>query len=363
MNSTTLGWRVTIVTGATLALLACAAAGVDLANNYAFGITISPMFAAVTVIAAIGVIVIPAVATILGWCWLKRIATAAVVAMTVWCAWNAYGTSQGNSALAAQTRQEQYLKAVDKEKRAKAVLENIKETGDAEELGKAANEADTKLAEAEAASKHDCKKPRSDACSRAAEAKKQAEAERKLARERSSQAKARDKAKVDLAEAEAKSATGAALVREESPVLTWLGILLTQAVALLGGEGAALIGAGWSARPARALKPRKAAAPVPPRGGKPEPLPDNVTHLHQHSVKAWLDGATQGGGELRGGEALKAYKRWAGRTATDMTAKELRSILTALCGSAVEVKTSGYVVRGISLRAAGATQAKAAASC
>ncbi len=363
MNSTTLGWRVTIVTGATLALLACAAAGVDLANNYAFGITISPMFAAVTVIAAIGVIVIPAVATILGWCWLKRIATAAVVAMTVWCAWNAYGTSQGNSALAAQTRQEQYLKAVDKEKRAKAVLASIKEVGTVTQLGNLAAKADANLAEAETTSGRDCKKPHSQACKRAEATKKLAEQDATLAHERLSQAEARDKAEADLAKAEAKSATGAALVREESPVLTWLGILLTQAMALLGGEGAALIGSSVRARTERAPKAKKPAAPSGPKGGTKEPLPANVIPLSKHSVKAWLDGATQGGGDLRGGEALKAYKRWAGREARDMKSEELRAILTGLLGEAVETRTSGYVVRGISLRIGTAAQTKAAASC
>jgi hypothetical protein len=37
----------------------------------------------------------------------------------------------------------------------------------------------------------------------------------------------------------------------------------------------------------------------------------NVVHLDaaKHSVKSWLDKATIAGGEMPGGEALKAYKQ------------------------------------------------------
>ena len=45
-----------------------------------------------------------------------------------------------------------------------------------------------------------------------------------------------------------------------------------------------------------------------------------------------------------------------------MTAKELRSILQAICGSAVEGRTSGYLVHGVQLRPGAEAQAKAAAN-
>ena len=55
---------------------------------------------------------------------------------------------------------------------------------------------------------------------------------------------------------------------------------------------------------------------------------------------------------MRGGEALKAYKRYAGRVAKDITGPELRNILAEILGnSAVVQRTSGYIVQGLSLRA------------
>ncbi len=99
----------------------------------------------------------------------------------------------------------------------------------------------------------------------------------------------------------------------------------------------------------------------PPTGDTKEPLPANVVPLNarRHSVEAWLRSATEAGGSLKGGEAFKAYKRWPERL-PDMTAGELRSILAAIHPGAVEARTSGYTVRGISLRTAAQTKA---ASC
>jgi hypothetical protein len=55
---------------------------------------------------------------------------------------------------------------------------------------------------------------------------------------------------------------------------------------------------------------------------------------------------------MRGGEALKAYKRYAGRMAKDMTGPELRNILAEILGpGAVIQRTSGYIVQGVSLKA------------
>jgi hypothetical protein len=72
----------------------------------------------------------------------------------------------------------------------------------------------------------------------------------------------------------------------------------------------------------------------------------------KHSVESWLDMATVAGGEMRGGEALKAYKRNAGRMAKDMTGAELRDILTEILGQdAITQRTSGYIVQGVTLKA------------
>ncbi len=67
-------------------------------------------------------------------------------------------------------------------------------------------------------------------------------------------------------------------------------------------------------RPKRADKASTAfIGTVPPQGSTKAPLAANVVQLEarRHSVKAWLDGTTVAGGEIRGGDALKAYKRWA----------------------------------------------------
>ncbi len=365
MKNSPMGWRVQLTLGAIGVMLAIAAGVFDLINNVTFGIAISPVLAGVMVLAAVGVIYIPAAAAARGWTKLYLAGIVIALGMTTYAGYNAYSSGQQTNTLAAQTVQANYKKAEEKRNRALEVLNSVKVTGTAKELGILAAKADANLAEADATSKRDCKKPRSEVCKIATEAKKQADAEAKRAHERLSQAEARDEAKADLAEAEAKAASGQAIVHEENRVMELLALALTQIMALIGGEAMTLIGAGWNARPVRAPKTKKTAAPDHPKGGKPQPLPANVVPLdaHKHSVKAWLDGATQGGGDLRGGDALKSYKRWAGRMAQNMTAGELRAILTGLLGEAVEGRTSGYVVRGISLRIGTAAQTKAAASC
>jgi hypothetical protein len=49
-------------------------------------------------------------------------------------------------------------------------------------------------------------------------------------------------------------------------------------------------------------------------------------------VKSWLDKATTAGGEMRGGEALKTYKRYAGRMAKEMKGSELQALLAEILG-------------------------------
>ena len=49
---------------------------------------------------------------------------------------------------------------------------------------------------------------------------------------------------------------------------------------------------------------------------------------------------------------LKAYKRYAGRMAKDMTGAELKDVLADILGDgAVIQRTSGYIVQGITLKA------------
>ncbi len=373
MKDTPIGPRMQLTLGAIMALMAAMAVRVDFINNKAYGAAISPEAAAVLGMAAILVALLPATASVLGWCWLTRSGTAICLVLTIWCAQAAYSSKQDQLALNSQTSQRNFARQIEKENRAKEVLRSIKETGTVEELGTLAAKADQietdagrKLAAAESTFPGICRsrpylrrcKKLTAAKAKAADALKLAEADAKRAHERLSQAKARAKAEADLAEAEAKSAAGPARKREESPVLTWLFIAVTQIIALLGGKAARLIHGGWQARPRATARPRKAAAPVQPAGGTREPLPANVVPLRKHSVEAWLTSACEPGGELRGGEALKAYKRFA--KDAQMTAGELRSILAQIHGDALAARSSGYVVRGISLRASAASQKAAA---
>ena len=55
---------------------------------------------------------------------------------------------------------------------------------------------------------------------------------------------------------------------------------------------------------------------------------------------------------MRGGEALKAYKRYAGRMAKDMKGSEFQALLAEILGQeAVIQRTSGYIVWGVTLNA------------
>jgi anti-anti-sigma factor len=71
-----------------------------------------------------------------------------------------------------------------------------------------------------------------------------------------------------------------------------------------------------------------------------------------HSVKVWLDTATVAAtGELRGGDALKSYRRWARKLGQDVSPTEFRKHLAAILGPGyIMPRTSGYILRGIRLR-------------
>jgi len=376
MKDNTQGWRAQLALGATALTLATSCGVIDLYNNITFGLLISPAIAGLMFVAWLGVMGIPGLAAFRGWAWHYLLILGLALSMTAWAGWDSYGTSQQNFSLASKERQDAHNKAEAKEKRAKEVLENIKETGTAEQLGTLADKADAteteagkKLANAETASAKVCDpealQPR--ACKaaktekdKAAEVGRQAKADAKLAHERLSQAKARDKAEADLAEAEQRSSKGGAVVHEENRILSLLGLLMTLSGAMLGGEGIALLGAASQARKASAPKAKKERPTVPPTGGTRAPLPANVTPLREHEVKAWLASAVEPGGSIRGGEAIKAFNRWTDNG--QMTAEELRSILARIYGDALVARTSGYSVRGISRRTGAASQAKAA-SC
>src|SRR5712671_2144015 len=311
MNDSPLGWRVQLCTGSALTLMAASAVRVDILNNVEYGRTVSPELATILVLAAISVVALPTAASILGWSRHIKLTTVVCVMLTVWSAVNAYSTKQGAAILAAQSSQEKYMSAKADEMLARETLKQIKELGEVGELGKLQALASTDTAKA-------CRKPKSDAC-------KLAEADEKLLTVRLSEAKARDKAQAILAEAkdEAKAgpaeasmvatviaekigADAASVARTIALALTGLGIAVTQMVALLGGQAASLIGSALQGRKAGGSAVKKVKPQGPTDGGTKLTAP-NVIPLH--GVKAWLDKATAAGGEMRGGDALKAYRR------------------------------------------------------
>ncbi len=358
-----MGWRVQLCTGLALALMAAAAVRVDIINNWEYGKTVSLELATILVLAAVGVVALPTAASILGWSRHIKLTTIVCVMLTVWSAVNAYSTKQGAAILAAQSSQEKYESAKADEKLVRETLKQIKELGEVGELGKLQALASMDRAKA-------CRRPRSKTC-------KLAEADEKLLTARLSNAKARDKARAILAEAKDEAKAGpaeasmvatviagylgsdaASVARIIALALTGLGIAVTQMVALLGGQAASLIAGGLRTRPKMTKAPAKVKPHGPTNGGTKRPVAANVVHLDaaKHSVKSWLDKATVTGGEMRGGEALKAYKRYAGRMAKDMTGAELRDILADILGNgAIVQRTSGYIVQGVSLKAQQAT--------
>ena len=64
-----------------LTVMACAAMRVDVLNNYEYGVAISSEMAAILVLAAFGVVALPA--AILGWNAHFKLTTAVCVALTV----------------------------------------------------------------------------------------------------------------------------------------------------------------------------------------------------------------------------------------------------------------------------------------
>lgn len=356
MQDTPIGWKVQLCIGATLLVMAMAAMTVDVINNYQYGASVSYQMAAVMVIAAFGVVAIPAAASIVGLSGHLKLTTAICVALTVWSAINAYTKEQGVDILAAQNKREHYNSAKLDAKRAREILNRISELGEVDALAKTSSEAEINF-------KKSCRHTWADAC-------KQAEAERKMANDRLSAARTRDAAKQDLAKAEAMKSGGDAeasmlatvitgysgsepelIAKYIAMTLTGLGIAATQLVALLGGYASSLIAGAIKKRPLKPVKAKRAAPTT--GGGSKEPLRSNVVQLDaaRNSVRGWLNASAKAGGNIRGGDALKSYKRYAGKMASNMTGSELREILSSILpGGAVKQSTSGYSISGLSLK-------------
>ena len=369
MNATPKGWRAQIAWGALLAIAAGWAVSVDVQNNYTFGMTISEQAARGLVLAALLVAILPGAASFHRWTPVMRGATAICLGLTIWAAAMNYGNGGGAIISAATLAKDAYTSADAAKKRAEAELNANKRHGQVDKLKYDVEEAKRKRTKECGKSDQwsmleDCKNAitSQNLASKAlseTETYNAAEAALKMA-----EAKLADLGKKpDGAKVEANMITAliaGQLGKDDTAVMRWAIfaveaalIVAMQAAALLFGYAVELIGEGWKERPRSQGAAAKAKKPAP-TGGTQAPLPSNVVLLdaHRHSVKAWLDGSTVAGGMLRGGEALKAYKRFAGRMAASMTAQDLRSIMEALLPGAVEPRNSGYIVRGLQLRTA-----------
>ncbi|MGA7328487.1 MAG: hypothetical protein WBX25_29355 [Rhodomicrobium sp.] len=387
-----IGWRVQLCTGVLLAGMALAAVYVDVRNNFSYGVTSSNELAFVMVLAALGVVAVPVTATILGWSRLLRALIWVCVILTVYSAINAYSAKQGLQILAAQGAQQTYedaLKDADiaraEAKKARAEADAITETASVEALTKLVNDAQKKVDELTGHAKE-----MAIECARYKKCQT-AEADLKTVTERKGKAESKAAAlkraaaadvKVEKAKVEARGgpaeasmiatviagwfrADSSELARYIALILNVLSIILTQLCALLGGDAAQLIASAMKTRSAlQAAKPKPAAVKKPPKpqtpptgkGKAPKPrLGNNVVKLDaaRKSVERWLDTAGKGG-EMRGGDALKAYKREAGSAGANMSADKFQSLLVEILGAdAVVRRASGYVIVGRSLRGAG----------
>jgi hypothetical protein len=385
MNET--GWRVRLGIGIVLAAMAAFAVRADILNNWAYGMTITPELASVMVLAAAGVAALPVAASITGWNLFLRATTFLFVALTIWAAANAYSAKQSANILAAEGAQQRYEDArkdaaAAREEAASARKEAaaIGEAVSAGALTDMVKQAQTKLDELSGRAK--------EIGSTCAAHKKCQAAEAELAAltSRLGQARSKEEAlsRADRADAKVREAKGEALsgpaeasmlatviakslgvnaadvARNIAIALTALSIIATQCAALLGGKAANLI--------ASALKFRTREAPLRPEKPKPKPegpskrrrrgrkqsLGTNVVKLDavRKTAQQWLDNATDNCGEMRGGDALKSFKRCAGRAAANMTAEEFQALLTDILGAdAILKRSSGYIVRGRSIKA------------
>lgn len=235
---------------------------VDQHNNYNYGLSINEDAGTVFALAAIMIAVLPVMAQIYPASKrYLRFATVFCLLVTIWAAFNAYSGELGADILAKDGQAKAYAGAVKDEDAARATLERIKETADAETLESMVSAAKTKADTAQATDtqKMGGKKDEVHCFKTCREAK---DAHIALMG-RLADAKARDEARklLDKAKAEAKDgpaeASGAAtwiaaqtggdataIARNLSIAETVALILGTQIIALLGHVAVSMIGSG-----------------------------------------------------------------------------------------------------------------------
>lgn len=256
-NPSTVPRWVQILTGLGLGAIALSALKVDIVNNYEYGNQISAELATVMVIAAVCVGALPAIAAVFGWSGLLRSLTAVCILLTCWAAINTYTQKMGAEILGKTSQAAHYAAAEKDQAAARRALERITETTDTETLQQMATDA-KKTADKLAAG--DTAKMGSESCFKPC---REAKANHQAVLNRLGEAKARDAAKAELAAAKTDAKAGPAeasmvatwiaartendaadIARTIALVMTVLGIIVTQGVALLAHMAASLISSG-----------------------------------------------------------------------------------------------------------------------
>ena len=348
MKTTTLPWYVKLALAITGGLLSIAAIGVDLTNSYLYGLMTTNTMAALAIICALAVVILP-VWLELGAPRLLWLLWAGCVVFTMNCAYQYYFVSATQNNTVSATIHEVYATAAEEKTLALATLKRITKHGDVEELAKLAANADANLKEAGANVAKYCKgKHVTEACTEAQTVKTLANTSATLAHTELSDSKAWHEAKATLAKAGETQKQGDATKKNVDVITMVAALILVQFLAGLSGVATSLAHQALveraALRAAQARKPRQ-TQPAPTNGGTHEPVVvDNVVSI---MAAQWLKQRTTHGAGLPGGEAKKSYERFAGHK---ISAAQFRSALTALLGAdAIQAKNNGYVVKGYAL--------------
>ena len=358
MKNTLLPWYVKLSLATIGGLLAIAAIGVDLVNAYLYGLTTTHTMAALAVIVAAAVVILPM--------WLELGAPRSLwllqilcVAFTMNCAYQYYVVSAQQNNVAASTKHTAYTAAEDEKTLARETLTRIKKHGDVDELGTLARNADANLIEAGVNVAKYCKSRReTDACNTAKSTKTAMNTAATLAHTELSDSKSWHDAKATLANATAIQSNGDA-VTHDVDIYTLIGaLILVQFLASLSGVATRLGAEALRERAAghKAKSKRIGASVAPTNGGTHQTIADNVVSI---TAARWLELRAMRGTSMAGGDAKKNYERYTGHK---ISALQFREALTALLGpDAIQGKNSGYIVKGYSLKPLEA--AKKAAVC
>ena len=328
-----------VLAGMLLAAMCVAGLGIDTANNWQYGATVSHELASVLLVAAIGVAAFPVAAAVAGWNWLFRLGTIACVFLTIVAAFLAYTTRQGEVAASRQTTADGYesartdeADARQAERVARAEAAGIAELATVDELqtlvGEAKAKADREAGRGSCQGKCEAAKDAHSALlGRLGQAKAKAAALARAEASRQRMASAQGRATGGAAchpmsalWIAAHTGWEAAAVQQSIDIGFAIGaILATQILALLGHPAVLLIMRGIEQTGQRGHVPQCPALSLPIKKPRPEPKPRPVPRKRRASrkapaavvgqVQAWADAALIGrpGGSAAATDAHAAF--------------------------------------------------------